>query len=156
MEYYRYHKEFDNFNRPYCMWKPHIWNKKNQGNNSLSTISNYTVRNILGRFFSIVTGTTVATTVTVITATSQLHYTEPLIQAASVISIHTVYHVIIKIFLKVYDMVNSSLHVKQSCIKKLNSLYSVTLFKCTGKRSAFIPIPKKGYTKKCSNYHTVL
>ena len=26
----------------------------------------------------------------------------------------------------------------------------------TGKRSVFIPIPKKGSTKECSNYHTVV
>ena len=25
----------------------------------------------------------------------------------------------------------------------------------TGKRSVFIPIPKKGYAKECSNYHTI-
>ena len=86
--------------------------QNNQGNNSLNTISNYKARNIFGRLFSFVTSTTVATTVTVITTTSQHHYIEPLIHTASIVSIHTAYHVIIKIFLKVYDMVNSILHIK--------------------------------------------
>ena len=51
-------------------------------------------------------------TVTVITATSELHYIEPLIQTASIISINTVYHVIVKTFMKVSDMVNSILWLK--------------------------------------------
>ena len=39
--------------------------------------------------------------------------------------------------------------------KTLNSLYDVTLLKHTWKRSAFIPIPRKGNAKECSSYCTI-
>ena len=49
--------------------------------------------------------------------------------------------------------------LKDDAVRVLYSILSATLenLQCPqdGKRSVFIPIPKKGNAKECSNYHTI-
>ena len=55
----------------------------------------------------------------------------------------------VELFQILKDDVVKVLHQYASKFGKLSGGYT------TGKRSVFIPIPKKGNAKKCSNYHTI-
>ena len=50
------------------------------------------------------------------------------------------------------------MHIKDDAVKVLHSIcqqiWKTQQWPQDWKRSAFIPIPKKGYAKECSNYHT--